>query len=153
VNITVQNLAPVVNNVSYSGAIGNTSFGVGLTPTQPETHATGTVLSGSSDANNDALTAGPPSIPSTNLATVSMNANATSTDITAAGFGGASDTFTFTVSDGHGGSTNGTATINLTNRVWYVNNALASNGDGRSTAPFNTLTNVNGASDADSPND
>ncbi|MGH9277494.1 MAG: beta strand repeat-containing protein [Acidimicrobiales bacterium] len=152
VAITVQNVAPVVNNVSYTGAVGNTIFGVGITPAQPETHASGTVLSGSSDPNNDTLTAGPATITSANGGTVTMASNGTFTYVSAPGYTG-SDTFTFTVSDGHGGSTNGTATVAVANRVWYANNALGVNGNGTSVSPFNTLANLRGVGDVDSPGD
>src|SRR5262249_37450478 len=40
--------------------------------------------------------------------------------------------------------------------VWYVNNALSANGDGRQTSPFNSITPLNGAGgvgDPDGAND
>ena len=153
VSINVVNVAPVVGAVSFTGAVGNTIFGVGQTPAQPETHAAGTVLSSSTDANNDTLAVTAGNITSANGAAVVMSANGTFTYITAAGGATGNDTFTFTVTDGHGGSTNGTATVTVANRAWYVNNALASNGSGLSTAPFNTLANLRGAGDADSTGD
>jgi YVTN family beta-propeller protein len=151
VGISVVNVAPVVGNVSFSGAVGNTSFGVGVTPTQPSTNTSGTVLSNSTDPNNDTLSAVAGNITTANSGAVSMNANGTFTYISAPGFTGA-DTFTFMVSDGIT-TTSGTATVNVANRVWYVNNALGSNGNGTSISPFNTLANLRGAGDADSPGD
>ena len=60
----------------------------------------------------------------------------------AANFAGASDTFTYTLTDGNGVTNTGTVTINFLNRVWYVNSAAAVNGDGRSNSPFNNLNNA-----------
>src|SRR5262249_61771624 len=57
----------------------------------------------------------------------------------AANFAGASDTFTYTLTDGNGVTNTGTVTINFLNRVWYVNSSVAGPGDGRSNNPFNTL--------------
>ena len=53
-------------------------------------------------------------------------------------FGGPSDTFTYTLTDGNGVTNTGTVTINLSNIVWYVN-SVGGAGDGRSHNPFNTL--------------
>src|SRR5262249_55826812 len=41
----------------------------------------------------------------------------------------------------NGVTNTGTVTINLSNRIWYVNNSGA-NGDGRSNSPFNNLNNA-----------
>ncbi len=53
------------------------------------------------------------------------------------GFEGA-DTFTYTVTDGAATST-GTATINVSGMIWFVDAAAAAGGDGRLTSPFNCL--------------
>ena len=50
----------------------------------------------------------------------------------------------------YSGTSNGatatqTATINFTNRVWYVNSSGA-NGDGRSNTPFNNMNNADTSS-------
>ena len=152
VTINVVNVAPAVGNVSFSGAVGNTIFGVGTTPAQPSTSTAGTVLSNSTDANNHTLTAVAGMITSTNGATVNMNANGTFTYLTSPGGATGNDTFTFQVTDGIA-TTNGTATVTVANRVWYVNNALAPAGDGRSTSPLNALTILRGAGDLDAPGD
>ena len=60
----------------------------------------------------------------------------------AANFAGASDSFTYTLTDGNSVTNTGTVTINFLNRVWYVNGAAAVNGDGRSNSPFNNLNNA-----------
>lgn len=55
-----------------------------------------------------------------------------------AGITGVADTFTYELTDGFETST-GTATINLSELVWYVDNSVAATGDGRSHSPFATL--------------
>jgi len=71
----------------------------------------------------------------------------------AAGFRGPADTFAYTCTDGNGNSTDAIVRIDITNMVWYVDNAAPS-GDGRSTTPFNTLDHLNGTTaDADEPGD
>jgi uncharacterized repeat protein (TIGR01451 family) len=83
---------------------------------------------------------------------VTVNADGTFSYTPAAGFTGA-DTFTYTITDDGVGGVNpltgtGTVTINVANRVWYVNNSGA-NGDGRSHSPFNSLAAVSGATGPD----
>ena len=58
------------------------------------------------------------------------------------GFTG-TDTFQYTVTDSCGSST-ATVSIPVQNKVWYVNDANASNGTGTSTSPFNVLFSVSG---------
>ena len=80
---------------------------------------------------------------STNLGTIAEGATDGSFLYTpAATSPGPTDTFTYTLTDGNGVTNTGTVTINLPNRVWYVNSAAAVNGDGRSNSPFNTLNNA-----------
>src|SRR5205085_11918643 len=66
------------------------------------------------------------------------------------------DTFTYQATDGSK-TDNGTVTITLTERVWYVNSAAAVDGDGRSTTPFKVITGhldgAGGAGDVDGAND
>ena len=143
VSISAINVAPTVGNVSYSGAIGNTTFGVGTSPSSPSTSTTGTVLSNSSDANGDMISAVSGTISTAHGGSVSMNANGTFTYTPPVNFTG-SDTFTFQVSDGTTTSS-GTATITVASRVWYVNDT-GSNGNGTSTSPFNNLASASSAS-------
>ncbi len=144
VSIGVVNVAPVAGSPSFSGAIGNTTFGVGTSPASPSTSTSGTVLEDSTDANGDTLTAVPGTITTANGGSVSMNSAGTFTYQPPVGFTG-NDTFTFQVSDGFTTSS-GTATIAVANRVWYVNDNDGTNGNGTSTSPFNTLASVHGAS-------
>ena len=58
------------------------------------------------------------------------------------GFTG-TDTFQYRVTDSCGSST-ATVSIPVQNKVWYVNDANASNGTGTSTSPFNVLSSVSG---------
>ena len=77
------------------------------------------------------------------------------------GFTGA-DGFTYKISDDGTDSTagnaddlsdTGTVTLNVANRVWYVNSAAAAGGDGRSGSPFDALADVTGATGADQTGD
>ena len=62
----------------------------------------------------------------------------------------ATDSFSYTISSNTGGTltptqATGTVTLNLSGRVWYVNNSGA-NGNGQSQSPFNSTSNfTNGA--------
>ena len=143
VAISVNNVAPTAGNVSFKGAIGNTTFGVGTNPSQPSTNTSGSVLSNSSDDNGDTLTAVPGTIATTQGGSVSMNADGTFTYNPPAGYTG-DDTFNFQVSDGTTTS-QGQATITVANMVWYVTNSPnTTDGVGTSTSPFNTLADVTG---------
>ena len=66
-----------------------------------------------------------------------------------AGDTGITDTFTFTVLDGNGGMDTATASITLTERIWYVDDDAAAGGDGTSATPFNSLAplDTGGSSD------
>jgi uncharacterized repeat protein (TIGR01451 family) len=76
---------------------------------------------------------------SANSGTVAVAADGSFTYEPAAGFRGA-DTFTYTLSNSTGSSV-GTVTINVSNMVWFINNAstCASNCNGRFSHPFTTL--------------
>src|SRR5205823_764099 len=85
--------------------------------------------------------------------TVTLNSDGSFVYLPTAGYSGA-DSFTYKVQNNNDTTLTDTATVNITvgTVVWYVNNSLGSNGDGRSNSPFNTLTNVNaanGTGDAD----
>src|SRR5262249_6393206 len=65
-----------------------------------------------------------------------------------AGFTG-TDTFHYTVSDGHGGTAApSTVTVTVASRVWYVKNNASPGGTGRSTDPFDTLAEADTAAHA-----
>src|SRR5262249_348913 len=54
---------------------------------------------------------------------------------------------------GTGKTDTGTVTINISGRIWFVNSALGSNGDGRRATPFNILTGAGSADSVDAAND
>jgi uncharacterized repeat protein (TIGR01451 family) len=87
----------------------------------------------------------------TNGGNLTLSANGGFTYNPPPGFEGV-DTFTYTLNDGEGNTDTATAAITVTGMIWFVNNSLGSNGDGRLSAPFNSLANfVAGA--ADDPGD
>lgn len=140
--------------------VGNTLLEVSNSPssTAPKVTATGTLFDNDSVAT-DTFALQSFQATSANGGTVSVNADGTFTYLPAVGFTG-TDTFTYTLRNTAATTPvlTDTATVTITvggPRVWYVNNAV-SNGDGRSTSPFNSLTPVNGAGgagDADAAND
>ena len=142
VAISVDNVAPTVSSPTYTGAIGNTTFGVGTTPSQPSTSTTGTVLTGSADANGDSLSAVAGTITTANNGSVSMNSAGTFTYDPPAGFTG-NDTFQFQVTDGVN-TTDGTATVTVAHMVWYVDDNAVTDGTGTSADPFTGLSDVTG---------
>jgi VCBS repeat-containing protein len=116
------------------------------------------LLDGSSITDVDGVGAAPFSLTaggftSTNGGTATVNANGSFTYDPPVGFTG-NDTFTYQICDSGvpapSACANATATVTVSGpRVWFVNNAGAA-GDGRLSAPFNTLAaadtaaNVNG---------
>ena len=137
-------VAPNAQAESYSNGVGNTQYSVGGgTPATPAVVVAGTVLT--NDSGPGSLTVGPASIASTNGGQVTMASNGTFILTPAVGFAGPSDTFTYTLTDGNGATDTAVVTINMSGVVWYVN-ASAGAGDGRSQAPFSTMTAAAAAS-------
>ena len=89
---------------------------------------------------------------SVNGGTVTIMPDGSFEYLPAAGFTGPTDTFNFIISDGLGTDT-GSVELNISNMIWYVDNSLATNGDGTSVNPLNTLVDVNGGADVDSAGD
>jgi YVTN family beta-propeller protein len=147
VSVLHVNQPPVAGPVSFSGAVGNTVFGVGTSPPGPSTTASGSVLSNSTDPEGDPLTVAAGTFATGHGGSVVVGAGGTFTYTPAAGFVG-DDTFSFTVSDGGPATATGTATIHVSNRVWYVRNNAAGANDGRSISPFHTLAQAQSASAA-----
>ncbi|MGA7730019.1 MAG: Ig-like domain-containing protein, partial [Chloroflexia bacterium] len=150
------NVSPLAFDDAYT-TVGNTLLAVGVAPpaNTPAVQTAGNLFSNDTEFLGDTFSLSTFQATSANGGTVSVNPSGTFTFLPAANFVG-TDTFTYTLIDSGGLTGVGVVTVNVVNRVWYVNNALGVNGDGRSTSPFNTLTNVNsatGAGDADSPND
>ena len=72
--------------------------------------------------------------------TFNLHADGSFTYISQAGDTG-TDTFTYTITDGALTST-ATVSITLAGQVWYVDGSKATNGDGTSVNPFNTLAPI-----------
>ena len=101
------------------------------------------VLGGVIDANDadpdgDAITVVAFDALSVNGGDVAVAADGSFTYDPPAGFQGM-DTFTYTISDSRLTDT-ATVTVTVTDMVWFIDNAAAPGGDGRLTAPFDTIT-------------
>jgi len=118
---------------------------------------TGNVLT-NNDTDEDAtfphtLSAVAETVSSTGGGTATINANGSFTFLPGVGDKNQNDAFTYNVTDGTATSS-GTVTVGISNSlVWYVDNSKATNGDGRSSSPLNTLTGVGGSGASDGPND
>ncbi len=158
VNVTVDSVNdnPVGVADSYQGAIGNTRFSVqvsnlgGTGPVVTAPQGSLDVINNDTDADNsdhdasvqDTLTADTAPIETASGGSVTMNADGSFVYLPGPGFEGTgqnADSFTYTVKDDKGGTGTGTAKMDVTQMVWYVNNVASSNGDGRSDRPFNGL--------------
>ncbi|MBT9314082.1 beta strand repeat-containing protein [Leptothoe spongobia] len=149
----VENVDPVAQNQTYS-TFGNTVLEVAGAdiPGNEATSVTSTtsLLTGATDANGDTLTTLAETKTTTAGGSVTINADGSFFYTPEAGDVSVADTFTFTVLDGNGGSSVGTATINVSSdRIWYVDDDAAAGGDGTSANPFNSLVplNTGGSSD------
>ncbi len=165
------NVSPVAINDTFA-AVGNTLLRAGGSPgAGPEVYSATGVSGNDREFLGDtstvtrvqavtAIVAGTITATTAQSGTVVMKvADGSFTYLPAKGFTG-SDSFTYQIKDdgtdliaGNADDLSDSATVTLTvgGMVWYVDGALATNGDGRSTSPFNTLTSVNGSSDADAP--
>ncbi|HZH90615.1 MAG TPA: Calx-beta domain-containing protein [Pyrinomonadaceae bacterium] len=140
---------PQARNDAYT-TVGNTLLEAGLASPSGNPAVTSTVKV----FDNDTAATDPSTLVSfdattPNSGTVTLNPDGSFSYLPAPGFTG-TDTFTYTVSNSAVPSLTDTATVTITvsNRVWYVNNAAAAGGDGRSSSPFQTLAPVNGAGGA-----
>ena len=162
------NVSPLAINDSYS-AVGNTLLrGGGPAGSGPEVFNVVSLMGNDREFLGDTatvsqvlavstVTSGSITAATAHGSVVVNVANGSFTYLPVAGFIG-SDSFTYKLRDdgtdgiaGNADDLTDTATVNITvgGMAWYVNSSLAVNGDGRSSSPFNTLVNVNGASDAD----
>ncbi|MBL0030044.1 MAG: hypothetical protein IPO95_13630 [Rhodanobacteraceae bacterium] len=156
---------PVADNEAYD-FIGNTELRVdlaaGTTPNTTTGAGTG-VLTGDSDpVEGNAITVSsitvgactdnvaPLTCTDAAVGTVAMNANGSFSFVPAAGDAGATESFTYIVTDNGTPSpaSSAPATVTLTrfNRVWYVKNDSAAGGNGTSATPFDTLVEAQTAS-------
>jgi len=147
ISVDPANQAPTATTDNYTGAVGNTTFGVGTSPSSPAVTQSGSVLSNDSDPDSSSplsVTAG--TITTQHGGSVQMNSDGTFTYMPAQGFSG-TDTFNYTVNDSDDANNpkraEGTVNITVGTVVWYVDNSKAGAGDGRSNSPFNTLAAAN----------
>ena len=157
VSILDANDPPTALDDSYGNAVGNTLAVLGTTGAGPHIVLTGNVLTDNdSDEDGDVLTAVAETNTSTGGGTATIATDGSFAFLPGAGDKNQVDTFTYHVSDGQAQSA-GTVSVTIADvLVWYVDAAAAGGGDGRSSAPFNTLASLNGAGgagDADATGD
>lgn len=156
--VTCVNDAPVADDETVAGAIGNTTLVVDdpsdAAPTVGHTSRTvsADVLDGDTDVDGPGplvVTAG--TFPTNDGGTVVLEADGDFVYTPAAGTSctDTSDFFDYTVSDGAASpaADTGRVTITLSECVWYVSNSAAGNA-GTSSAPFDTLAQAQAASAA-----
>jgi uncharacterized repeat protein (TIGR01451 family) len=151
--------SPLAFADTYS-AVGNTKLYVGTTP--PAADEPARVVAGPGLLANDTIFTPPDTIglvttgtvATTQGGSVAINSGGTFTYTPPVGFTG-TDSFSYSIRNSADATLadTGTVTITVSNRVWYVNNAVT-NGNGTSTSPFNSLASLNGASaNVDGAND
>ncbi|HJQ26446.1 MAG TPA: Ig-like domain-containing protein, partial [Blastocatellia bacterium] len=141
------NSSPVAVNDSYPNGVGNTRMSV---------NAANGVLANDFDPDGTTPTAVPiTNGNTTNGGKVTLLADGSFTYDPPVGFTG-TDTFTYQATDGSK-MDNGTVSITLTERVWYVDSNASVDGDGRSATPFKVITGhldgAGGGGDVDAAND
>jgi VCBS repeat-containing protein len=159
------NDAPVAADFDFSlnaanNAIGNTDLVVNdpadgaPDPTGPQKTISGSLLSGATDVDSPAssliVVAG--TFATAHGGTVTMQSDGDFVYKPAVGYTG-TDSFNYTVSDQNpvtAGTDTGLVTLNVASpHVWYVNADAASDGDGSSENPYNTLSHFAGAGGVD----
>lgn len=165
------NISPLAFDDTYS-AVGNTQLFVNPAGTKPAgtvgAAIAGSIISNDVEFQNDLGATDTFTISSafgpfatTGGGSVTLAADGSFVYTPAVGFTGA-DTFTYTIRDdgidsiaGNADDLTGTGkvTINVANKVWYVNNTAAAGGDGRSNTPFDSLADVTGATGPDAAGD
>ena len=134
---------PTTDNESYINGVGNTQFVVGVAGvTTPNVSVSDNVKIGDNGPGALSITF-PATSPNGSIAEGTTDGTFIYTPNV--GFGGSSDSFTYTLTDGNGVTNTATVTISLSGLVWYVNSS-GGNGDGRSHNPFNTLASASTAS-------
>jgi uncharacterized repeat protein (TIGR01451 family) len=83
---------------------------------------------------------------------VTVNANGSFSYNPPAGYEGP-DSFTYTVTDPTGKTDTATASVTVSDVVWFIDNNAPAGGDGRLTNPYNSLASVSNGSDLDEPFD
>ena len=168
VTVTPVNDPPIADDDAFD-FIGNTEFRVDLgaavaTPaTYETTPSTFGVLDGDTENEGDAIavtsitvgtctdSTAPFDCTDGAVGTVHMQTNGRFSFEPAAGDAGATETFTYVVSDNGTpapASDTGTVTLTRFERVWYVDPTAGGGGTGTSLLPFNTFGTLNGAGGA-----
>ncbi len=132
---TVTNEAPTAAPDSYA-AFGNTEITVG---------AGLGVLANDSDAELDDIEVIADDLVSSLGGSVALAADGSFSYLPPVGVTDQTDTFAYLLSDGFATST-GTASVDLTEMVWYVDSTVPVTGDGRSALPVQTLPEAEAAS-------
>jgi VCBS repeat-containing protein len=155
-SVTCVNDAPVADDETVTGAIGNTTL-IGDDPSDAAptvAHASRTVTADLLDGDTDIDGPGPLVVTAGTFATndggqVIVEADGDFTYTPAAGTSctDTSDFFDYTVADGTPATDTGRVTITLSECVWYVSNNAAGNA-GTAAAPFDTLAQAQAASAA-----
>ncbi|WP_183101232.1 Ig-like domain-containing protein, partial [Nocardioides pelophilus] len=156
VTVTCVNDAPVADDETFNGpnaAVGNTVL-VMNDPTDgapaesgPKKTVAGDLLAGDTDIDS----AGPLTITAETVASVDGGSAVIEADgdfvfTPNPGCTDLSDSFSYTLKDGDGGTDLGTVTVDLSGCVWYVDNSATAGGGGLSSAPFDTLAEAEAAS-------
>ncbi len=158
INVTAVNDAPLADDETFSGAVGNTTLIVNdpsdgaPTVTHPQKTISGDILDGDNDVDGPGpLTVRAETVTSVDGGSATLEADGDFTYFPpATSCGDTTDSFTYTLEDSGSPelTDGGTVTIQLTNCVWYVRNNAAAGGDGTSDTPFDTLAEAETASGA-----
>jgi large repetitive protein len=144
VHNTTLTVRPTADNENYVGGVGNTQYVVSAAvPTTPHVFFVDNVKNGDNGPGALTVAFGP----AVNGTVAEGPTDGTFTYTPNVNFAGPTDQFSYTLTDGNGVTNTATVTINLSGLVWYVNSS-ASNGDGRSHLPFNSVTNAQAPSGA-----
>ena len=134
---------PLARNDSGYSTVGNVQLTVPV--------GSSVLLNDSDPDGSGGLTVTSFSATSANGGNVSVASNGSFTYNPAPGFSG-TDTFTYTVNDGEGNTNGATVSVTVGQVVWFINNTAGGPGDGRFTAPFNSVANFTALA-ADDPGD
>jgi hypothetical protein len=149
ITVTGVNDAPVaVNDGTYTGVVGNTKATLSDASAGPKVTLSGNLLN-QNDTDADAGDTKTASLVSANSASVTVNGDGSFIYLPQLGTQNTNVTFTYKVTDSQGAASNtATVTLNVVERVWYVDNTLGANGTGRSESPFNNLASAAAVDDA-----
>lgn len=141
------NVSPLAIDDWYE-TIGNTLLAVNAAPSGPAVTSTAALTDNDIEFLGDTFTVTAMDAVSLQGGVVTDLGGGAFTYLPPVGFTG-TDIFTYTLTDSQGLTSAARVTVIVKEMVWYVDNSLAVNGDGRSTSPFNTISAVNSADDPD----